>query len=81
MQLEKRKTLLVRLGEYMLQHDDAWIKTKEKAYEENRWFIPEFVSLAVESIALNFLHPKSLDNVITTYNLFNENVHPKRLGL
>ena len=81
MQLEKRKTLLVRLGEYMLQKDDAWTKTKEKAYEENRWFVPEFVSLAVESIALNFLQPQSLDSLINRYDLPKENIHPKKVGI
>ena len=81
MQLEKRKSLLVRLGEYMLQQDEAWIKTKEKAYEENRWFIPEFVSLSVESIALNFLQPDSLDKLIYSYNLPDENRHPKKVGI
>ena len=81
MQLEKRKTLLVRLGKYMLQQDDAWTKTKEKAYEENRWFIPEFVSLSVESIALNFLQPGALDNLIDNYDLPNDNPHPKKVGI
>src|SRR5215203_5912291 len=81
MQLEKRKSLLVRLGEYMLQQDEAWIKTKEKAYEENRWFIPEFVSLSVESIALHFFQPDSLDKLIYSYNLPDENPHPKKVGI
>ncbi len=55
MQPEKRKKLLINLGEYMLQQEASWEIAKEKAYEENRWFIPEFVSLSVESIAQNFL--------------------------
>src|SRR5688500_6331864 len=81
MQLEKRKTLLVRLGEYMLEKDDAWLRAKEKAYEQNRWFIPEFVSLSVENIALNFLQPQSLDTLINNYGLPNDNLHPKKVGI
>src|SRR5687768_6203678 len=81
MQLEKRKTLLVRLGEYMLEKDDAWLRAKEKAYEQNRWFIPEFVSLSVENIALNFLQPESLDALINNYGLPNDNLHPKKVGI
>ena len=81
MQLEKRKTLLVRLGEYMLQQDDAWTKTRDKAYEENRWFIPEFISLSVESVALNFLQPEAVDNLINSYDLPNDNPHPKKVGI
>jgi hypothetical protein len=81
MQLEKRKTLLVRLGEYMLEKDDAWLRAKEKAYEQNRWFIPEFVSLSVKNIALNFLQPESLDALINNYGLPNDNLHPKKVGI
>ena len=81
MQLEKRKTLLVNLGKYMLQQDEAWIKTKERAFEENRWFIPEFVSLSVEYIALNFLQPQALDNLINSYDLPNDNTNPKKVGI
>ena len=81
MKLEKRKTLLVNLGKYMLQQDDAWTKTKEKAYQENRWFIPEFISQSVESIALNFLQPQALDKLINSYDLFNETLNPKKVGI
>ena len=81
MQLEKRKTLLVKLGKYLLQQDEAWIKTKERAFEENRWFIPEFISLSVENIALNFLQPQALDNLINNYDLPNDNPNPKKVGI
>src|SRR5688572_9086511 len=81
MQLEKRKKLLVRLGEYMLKQDDVWTKTKEKAYQENRWFIPEFISLSVKNIALNFLQPEALENLINSYDLVNDNHHPKKVGI
>src|SRR5215203_131150 len=81
MQLEKRKTLLIKLGEYMLQSEDAWIRVKEKAHEENRWFMPEFVSLSVESIAQNFLQPQSLDILIKNYCLADETPHPKKIGI
>jgi Acyl-CoA reductase (LuxC) len=81
MQLEKRKKLLVRLGEYMLRQDDAWTKTKEKAYQENRWFIPEFISLAVENIALNFLQPEAVENLVNTYDLPDDSPRPKKVGI
>lgn len=81
MQLEKRKNLLIQLGEYMLQPGTNWAIVKQKAYEENRWFIPEFVSLSVESIAQNFLQPQSLDTLINRYGLLDENPDPKRVGI
>lgn len=81
MKLEKRKSLLIRLGEYMLSEDPEWKETKEKAFVENSWFIPEFVSLSVESIAQNYLHPSALDILIQTYQLREENPHPKKTGI
>ena len=81
MKLEKRKSLLIRLGEYMLSEDPEWKETKEKAFVENSWFIPEFVNLSVESIAQNYLHPSSLDILIKTYQLREENPHPKKTGI
>ena len=53
MKLEKRKALLLRLGYYMLGDDDGWVRAKEKAFEENRWFIPEFIELSVKTIVEN----------------------------
>lgn len=81
MKLEKRKSLLIRLGEYMLSEDPEWKETKEKAFAENSWFIPEFVNLSVESIAQNYLHPSALDTLIKTYQLREENPHPKKTGI
>lgn len=81
MKLEKRKFLLIRLGEYMLSEDPEWKETKVKAFVENSWFIPEFVNLSVESIAQNYLHPSALDTLIKTYQLREENPHPKKTGI
>ena len=55
MQLEERKELLIEIGQYMLKNDAAWQQTKQKAYTDNNWFIPEFVNLAVKNIAENYL--------------------------
>jgi hypothetical protein len=81
MELKKRKALLEKLGEYMLREEDAWRAAKEKAYEDNKWFIPEFVALSVESIARNYLQPHALDVLIDTYKLREENSHPKKIGI
>ena len=81
MQLNKRKALLEKLGGYMLGQEDAWKKAKEKAYGDNKWFIPEFVDLSVECIARNYLQPEALDTLTDTYKLQEENPHPKKVGI
>ena len=81
MLLEKRKSLLVKLGIYMLNEDPSWASAKEKAYNENNWFIPEFVNLAVSNIAYNYLQPENLDTLIDRYELADENPSPKKVGI
>lgn len=81
MELEKRKLLLVRLGQYMLNKDEEWIIAREKAFEQNRWFIPEFITLSVESIAQNFLQTGVLDTFVRQYDVPTENLHPKKVGI
>lgn len=81
MELEKRKLLLIRLGEYMRSNDEEWLLAREKAFEQNRWFIPEFISLSAESIAQNYLQPAALDLLINKYSIPAVNPEPKRVGI
>lgn len=81
MQLENRRSLLIRLGEYMLEKTEAWEQAKETAYRENKWFIREFVNLSIENIARNYLQADQLDILIRTYYLPAENPDPKRVGI
>jgi hypothetical protein len=81
MQLEKRKELLVRLGQYMLGDEVSWENAKHKAYLENNWFIPEFVQLATENIAKNYLQQNKLDLLIDRYKLSSKNPYPKKVGI
>jgi hypothetical protein len=71
--LKHRIDLLSRLGGYMLSDETLWIEAKQKAYLENGWFIPEFVELAIENIAENFLKNNKLTEWAAHYN-----VHPDR---
>ena len=54
MNLQHRIDLLIRLGEYILSDDEAWQQAKEKAGQENSWFIPEFVDLATKILPGHF---------------------------
>jgi hypothetical protein len=81
MQLEKRKSLLIRLGEYMRGEEASWLQAKQTAFEKNRWFVPEFIDLSVKNIAQNYLQPPALDTLINTYHLSEEITRPKKVGI
>lgn len=81
MELENRKLLLLKLGEYMLSKEEEWIEVKEKAFQQNRWFIPEFISLSVESIAQNYLKGEAIDVLTRNYNIPSTNLKPKKVGI
>jgi len=81
MNLLQRKELLIRLGNYMQANEDEWQQVKHKAYLENQWFIPEFIELSINNIAQNFLQPQQLDRLAKEYQIPEENLHPKKVGI
>ncbi|MGZ5285942.1 MAG: acyl-CoA reductase [Flavisolibacter sp.] len=81
MNLQQRKTLLERLGLYLLGKESDWLSAKRKAYAENPWFIPEFIDLAARNIASRFLTPGSLHELSERYELPDENPNPKKIGI
>lgn len=81
MTLTQRKELLVRLGAYMLQNDEAWQTAKRKAYLDNNWFITDFVELAINNVVANFLQPHQLEDLAARYHLPEENPSPKKVGI
>src|SRR4249919_1675029 len=81
MQLQQRIDLLVRLGEYMQNDINEFTLVKEKAYDENPWFVPEFIDLAIKNIYTNFLQKDKLTAWTESYNLPEENNDPKTVGI
>lgn len=81
MNLQYRIDLLVDLGEYILSADPAWAEAKEKASRENGWFIPDFVDLATNNIARQFLSRPVLEKWVSSYDLPANTPHPKNVGV
>jgi hypothetical protein len=81
MNLQQRIVLLNRLGEYILQDNDNWQATKQKASLQNSWFTPEFIDLATRNIALAFLQKDKLTAWAQQYNIPAENTAPKNVGI
>lgn len=81
MNLQNRIDLLKGLGEYISSDGDDWKAAKERAYQQNTWFIPEFVDLATNAIANSFLQEKELTTWAKKYNIPAENPSPKNVGI
>lgn len=81
MNLQQRISLLDELGQYMRSEDEEWIAVKERASRENGWFTEEFVALATEQAADQFLRKDLLDKWAASYQLPAENPAPKTVGI
>ena len=81
MKLEQRIDLLAQLGDYMLSSAPAWKTAQYKASKENGWFIPEFIRLAIQQIAAEYLQKDKLTAWAINYDLPSEQDHPKNIGL
>jgi hypothetical protein len=81
MNLQQRIDLLAKLGDYMLHDSEEWNAAKEKAYYENAWFIPEFIDLSAKNIATEFLQKEKLEAWIKKYNIPEQNISPKNIGV
>jgi len=81
MTLEQRIEALAELGRYMASEEPAWLDIRQRAYQENGWFLPEFIDLAIRQIAVNYLQKDKLEQWAARYNLPQENPDPKTIGL
>src|SRR5215469_14667729 len=79
--LQDRINDLAQLGDYMLSNEPDWVAAKQKATLQNGWFIPEFVALAVENIAKNFLKKDQLVSWAAYYDLQSKNDTSKMIGI
>ena len=80
MNIKERINLLVKLGDYLLMNNDDLQSVKEKARIQNAWFTEEFINLAIENIAKNFLQKDLLKDWVGQYQL-SDNVQPKNVGI
>jgi hypothetical protein len=81
MNLEQRIDLLVKLGSYLESENEGWQAAKQRASAENGWFTPEFIGLAVDQIATQWLQRERLQKWVNHYRLQQENSHPLNIGL
>jgi len=79
--LEQRINLLVFLSGYLKENTEEWQAIKQRASNENGWFVPEYINLAIKNICENFLPKEKLQTWVERYHLPHENENPKTIGL
>jgi hypothetical protein len=81
MNLQRRIDLLSGISEWVKGDDRSWLEAKKKATAENAWFIPGFIELAMNNIAENFLQEEILQNWSRQYQVPDEQLQPKNVGI
>lgn len=81
MHLQQRLDLLQRLKEYISSDDDIWLQTIERAHRENGWFTPEFIHLAIDHIASEYLDADKLVEWTKKYALTDGPSSTKNVGI
>lgn len=76
MNLAERIDLAAELGKYLQSDNEDWQIAKQKAFEKNGWFIPDFINLSVKNITNEFLQIDKLENWAGSYYL-DDNITPK----
>ena len=69
------------MGEYILESPRPWQAAKEKAFQENGWFNPEFIDIAVRNIATEYLEKNKLESFANTYNIPGQKDTVKNVGI
>lgn len=67
MNSKEKIAALARLGQYLTGNDPELQAVKEKAYQINGWFTPEFMDLAIRNICRYYLDTNSLENWLEQY--------------
>lgn len=58
---------LVRLGQYLSGNDPALLAVKDRAFQANGWFTPEFIDLSLQNICRYYLDESRLNDWLAGY--------------
>lgn len=81
MNLHTRINLLNGLGDYLLEENEELQAVQHSAWVENKWFIPDYVSLSGKSIAKEMLRSNILENVAQKYRIPDQQKQVRTIGL
>lgn len=80
MNLAERITLMVKLGEYLMEDSDELKSVKQKAFEQNKWFTEEFINFSFKHTSTHYLNRGKLESWIHHYHI-DDNISPKKIGI
>jgi hypothetical protein len=80
MKLKERLEILKELGKYISAQGSDWKSAVQKATQKNNWFVPEFVQLASNNIAQQFLQNEKLEQWAAHYHL-DDAIKPAKVGI
>ena len=81
MNLHTRIKVLNSWGDYLQQEQESYKEAQQRAWAENKWFIPSYISLSGKSIASEMLQSKKLEEVCNLYQIPDQQEHPQTIGL
>jgi hypothetical protein len=81
MNLPQRIELLTKLGDFLRENNAEWQAAKQRAYEANAWFAPEFIDLACDNIAHYFLQENLLAAWAEKYAILEQQNNPQTVGM
>jgi hypothetical protein len=81
LKLQERISILSRLGAYLKENGALLQQAKQRAYVQNRWFVPQFIDLAIENIAYHFLEKQKLEAWASQYNIPEKTENPALVGV
>ena len=81
MKLAERISLLAALGDHLRSPDPVWTAVKKHAAEQNAWFLPAFIELAVTNIRNGFLEAEKMKAWADAYALSDEPKQQRTVGV
>lgn len=82
MNLQARIEGFVTLGKELGDpNNEALLSAKAAAYNQNAWFLPEFIDAAIQQIVAQFLPREILSNWTANYKLDTSKFQPKKVGI
>lgn len=69
-----------QLGDYIKSKDPRWLEVRQQASYRNGWFSPEFIEIACNKIAGQFLKKELLQAWATHYSI-DDNITAKNVGV
>lgn len=81
MNLKNRLSLSNFISEYIKANSEAFKELKQRAFEHNRWFTPDFIDLTLENITNSMLNEEKLEEFTQKYHLTDQPSVRKTVGI